>query len=64
MPLLPTGQAYPGTETVMVRISTFVSHFLASLILVEHKLPKVMIQLIVPVPMKQVLLLECKPMVD
>ena len=29
MPALLVGQAHPGTETVFVRMSTFVPHFLA-----------------------------------
>ena len=28
MPALPAGQVHPGTETVSVRMSTFVPHFL------------------------------------
>ena len=35
MPVFPAGQAHPGTETVFVRMSTFVPHFLAPLFLAE-----------------------------
>ena len=38
--MLPTGQAHQGTETVLVRMSTFVSHFLAPLILLEVQVAK------------------------
>ena len=31
MPVLLAGQAYPGTETVFVKLCTFVPHFLAPL---------------------------------
>ena len=64
MPVLPVGQAHPGTETVFVRMSTFVPHFLAPLFLAERRSPKAMLQLIVPVLVQQDLLLECKPLVD
>jgi hypothetical protein len=64
MPVLLAGQAHPGTETVFVRMSTFVPHFLASLFLAERRSPKAMLQLIVPVLVQQDLLLECKPLVD
>ena len=64
MPVLQAGQAHPGTETVFVRMSTFVPHFLAPLFLAERRSPKAMLQLIVPVLVQQDLLLECKPLVD
>ena len=64
MPMLPAAQAPPGTETVFVRLCTFVSHFLAPLFLTERRLAKAMLQLIVPVLVQQDLLLECKPLVD
>jgi hypothetical protein len=35
MHVLPAGQAHPETETVFVRMSTFVPHFLAPLFLAE-----------------------------
>ena len=62
--MLLTGQAHPRIEIVLVRLSTFVPHFLAHLFLAEHWLPKAMLQLIVPVLVQQSLLLECKPLVD
>jgi hypothetical protein len=49
MPVLPVGKAHPGTETVFVRMSTFVPHFLAPHFLVERRSAKAMLQLIVPV---------------
>ena len=64
MPVLPAGQAHPGTETVFVSMSTFVPHFLAPLFLAERRPPKAMLQLILQVLMQQNLLLECKPLVD
>ena len=64
LPMLLTGQAHPRIEIVLVRLSTFVPHFLAHLFLAEHWLPKAMLQLIVPVLVQQSLLLECKPLVD
>ena len=64
MPALPAGQAHPGTETVYVRMSTFVPHFLAPLFLAEQRSPKDMLKQIVPVLVQQDLLLECKPLVD
>ena len=54
----------PRTETVFVRLCTFVPHFLAPLVLAEQRLPKAMLTLIVPVLVQQDLLLECKPLVD
>ena len=48
MPALPAGQVHPGTETVFVRMSTFVPHFLAPLFLAEGWSPKAMLQLVVP----------------
>ena len=48
MPALTAGQVHPGTETVFVRMSTFVPHFLAPLFLAEHRSPKAMLQLVVP----------------
>ena len=48
MPALPAGQVHPGTETVFVRMSTFVPHFLAPLVLAEGWSPKAMLQLAVP----------------
>ena len=35
MPMLPAAQATPGTETVFVRLCTFVPHFLAPLFLAD-----------------------------
>ena len=64
MPMLPAAQAPPGTETVFVRLCTFVPHFLAPLFLAERRSAKAMLQLIVPVLVQQDLLLECKPLVD
>jgi hypothetical protein len=64
MPVLPAEQAHPGTETVFVRLCTFVNHFLAPLFLAERRSPKAMLQLIVPVLVQQDLLLECKPLID
>ena len=64
MPVLPAGQAHPGTETVFVRLCTFVPHFLALLFLAERRLPKDMLKQIVPVLVQQDLLLECKHLVD
>ena len=64
MPVPPVGLVHPGTETVFVRMSTFVPHFLAPLFLSERRSPKAMLQLIVPVLVQQDLLLECKPLVD
>jgi hypothetical protein len=64
MPVLPAGQAHPGTETVFVRMSTFVPHFLAPLFLAEQRLPKHMLKQIVPALVQEDLLLGCKPMVD
>ena len=64
MPVLPAGQVYSGTETVLVRMSTFVPHFLASLFLAERWSPKAMLQLVVPALAQQDLLLQCKPLVD
>ena len=64
MPMLPAAQAPPGTETVFVRLCTFVPHFLAPLFLAEQWLAKAMLQLIVPVLVQQDLLLEYKPLVD
>ena len=58
MPVLLAGQAQPGTETFFVRLSTFVPHFLASYFLAERRLPKAMLQLIIPVMMHQDILLE------
>ena len=64
MPALPAAQVHPRTETVLVRMSTFVSHFLALLLLAEQQSPKAMQQLAVPVLVYQDLLLKCKPLVD
>jgi hypothetical protein len=64
MSMLPTAQANPGTETVFVRLCTFVPQFLAPLFLPEQRSAKAMLQLIVPVLVQQDLLLECKPLVD
>jgi hypothetical protein len=64
MPVLPAEQAHPGTETVFVKMSTFVPHFLALLFLAVRQSPKAMLQLIVLVLVQQDLLLECKPLVD
>jgi hypothetical protein len=64
MPSLPAGQVHPGTETVLVRMSTFVPHFLAPLFLAERRSPKAMLQLVVPALVQQDLLLQCKPLVD
>ena len=64
MPALPAGQVHPGTETVLVRMSTFVPHFLVPLFLAECWSPKAMLQLVVPAPVQQDLLLKCKPLVD
>jgi hypothetical protein len=64
MPVLLAGQVHPGTETVFVRMSTFVPHFLSPLFLAEQRLPKAMLQLIVPVLVQQDLLIDCKPLVD
>ena len=41
--VLPAGQAHSGTETVFVRMSTFVPHFLAPCFLMEYRSPKVML---------------------
>ena len=64
MPTLLAGQVHPGTETVFVRMSTFVPHFLAPLFLAERRSPKAMLQLVVPALVQQDLLLQCKPLVD
>ena len=64
MPALPAGQVHPRTETDFVRMSTFVPHFLAPLLLAEHQSPKAMLQLVVPALVQQDLLLKCKPIVD
>ena len=64
MPMLPAAQAPPRTETVFVRLCTFVPHFLAPLFLAEGRSPKAVLQLLVPVLVQQDLLLECKPLVD
>ena len=61
MPALAAGQVHPGTETVFIRMSTFVPHFPARLFLVEHRSPKAMLQLAVPALVQQDLLLKCKP---
>ena len=61
MPMLPAAQAPPRTETVFVRLCTFVPHFLAPLFLAEGRSPKAVLQLLVPVLVQQDLLLECKP---
>ena len=42
MPALPAAQVHPRTETVLVRMSTFVSHFLALLLLAEQQSSKAM----------------------
>ena len=47
MPMLPTTQATPRTETVSVKLCTFVKHFLAALFLAECRLPKAMPKLTV-----------------
>ena len=49
LPALLAGQAHAGTETVFVRMSTFVPHFLAPLLLAKQQSPKAMQQLAVPV---------------
>ena len=54
---LPAGQVHPGTETVFVRMSTFVPHFLAHLFLAECWSSKAMLQLVVPALVQQDLLL-------
>ena len=64
MPTLLAGQVHPGTETVFVRMSTFVPHFLAPLFLAERRSPKAMLQLGVPALVQQDLLLQCKLLVD
>jgi hypothetical protein len=64
LPALLAGQVHPGTETVLVRMSTFVPHFLAPLLLAEHQSLKAMLQLAVLVLVYQDLLLKCKPLVD
>ena len=61
---LLTGQVHPGTETVLVRMSTFVPHFLAPLFQAEHHSPKAMLQLVAPALMQQDLLLQCNPLMD
>ena len=61
---LPAVQLHPGTETVLVRMSTFVPHFLALLLLAKQQSPKAMLQLAVPVLVYQDFLLKCKPLVD
>ena len=40
MPMLPAAQATLRTETVFIRLCTFVPHFLAPLFLAEQRLPK------------------------
>ena len=64
LPALLAAQVHPRTETVLVRMSTFVSHFLALLLLAEHQSPKAMQQLAIPALVYQDLLLKCKPLVD
>ena len=64
LPALLAGQVHPGTETVLLRMSTFVPHFLAPLLLAEQQSPKTMIQQAVPVLVYWDLLLKCKPLVD
>ena len=64
MPALPAGQVNAGAETVLVRMSTFVPHFLAPLFLAERWSPKAMLQLVVPALVQQDLLLKCKSLVD
>ena len=64
MPALPAGQVHPGTETLSVRMSIFVPHFLASLFLSKRWSPKTMLQLVVPALMQQDLSLKYQPLVD
>ena len=64
MPALSAGQVHPRTETVFVRMSTFVPHFLAPLFLAECWSPKAMVQLVVPALVQQDLLLKYKSQVD
>ena len=54
MPTLLAGQVHPGTETLFVRRSNFVPHFLAPLFVMECRSPKAMLQLGLPV-----LVLQC-----
>ena len=55
---LSAGQVHPRTETVLVRMSTFVPHFLALLLLAECQSPKAMLYLAVPSLVQQHLLLN------
>ena len=64
MPMLPTTQATPRTETVSVKLCTFVKHFLAALFLAECRLPKAMPKLTVSVLAWKDLLLEFKSLVN
>ena len=60
MPALAAGQVHPGTETVFVRMSTFVPHFQAHLFLAERQSPRAMLQLVVTALVQQDFLLKCK----
>ena len=64
MPAPPAGLVHPETETLFVRMGTFVPHILTPLFLAERWSPKAMLQLVVPALVQQDLLLKCKPLVD
>ena len=58
-------KSHPWTcNTLLARIETFMSQFLAPYFLVEERSSNAMLQQIVAVFLQQDLLLGCKPLVD